>query len=284
MEASPEEYYLSPVQDTVFSLSFALAFFVIRSQLDQSVFTPLTFWALKRWRTKQELKKEPSLPEKFRATCWKLLSYTVLLSVGIFFLKDQPFIHDTTYFWRGWPRHVHFPEPLRIFYLAELGLYIYSTFALPFEPKQKDVYVMLVHHISTVALIFISYITGFWKIGIVIMTLHDISDPLLEFSKLCLYTKKHMWLGNYTFAAFALVFLVSRCYYFPQLIWSAYSEALTFIPQGVSFLPYYPTYYTFIGLLCTLQALHLYWAYLILLMIVRALGKGELDKDARDDD
>jgi len=35
----------------------------------------------------------------------QLVVYTVLLLVGLYALYDQPYLTDSSFFWRGWPTH-----------------------------------------------------------------------------------------------------------------------------------------------------------------------------------
>lgn len=66
--------------------------------------------------------------------------------------------------------------------------YIYTSFAIFFEPKMKDRNEMLLHHFVTLSLLISSYAGNVVKYGLAILILHDIADPLMEVAKMCFYT------------------------------------------------------------------------------------------------
>lgn len=35
----------------------------------------------------------------------QLVVYTALLLIGLYALHDQPYLTDSSFFWRGWPKH-----------------------------------------------------------------------------------------------------------------------------------------------------------------------------------
>jgi hypothetical protein len=55
------------------------------------------------------------------------------------------------------------------------------------------------------------------RFGAVVMVLHDMSDPLMEIAKLCLYSGQQ-GRANFWFASFAVTFIASRCYVYPKYI------------------------------------------------------------------
>eukprot|EP01097_Dermamoeba_algensis_P007896 TRINITY_DN5099_c0_g1_i1.p1 TRINITY_DN5099_c0_g1~~TRINITY_DN5099_c0_g1_i1.p1 ORF type:complete len:291 (-),score=46.40 TRINITY_DN5099_c0_g1_i1:240-1112(-) len=286
MEASPENYYIDPLNDCVITVGFVVTFALVRYYLDVSLFASLASWVLSPANLRRKNQKFSKQSFKFRTTCWKFVSYVFLSSIAIYLLKDQAFIYDTILLWRGWPREVFFPEPLRIFYLCELGFYIYSTLILPFEPIQNDKLAMYAHHLATITLIVLSYLLGFWKIGLLLMVLHDVSDPILEFSRLVFSMGEHgEQMAQYPFALFAFVFILTRCYYLPfVIIRSVWFEAMDNIRPELSNLPYYPTYYGLLFFLLVLQTLHVYWTFLILKMINKGVRNGRVPKDEREPD
>lgn len=126
--------------------------------------------------------------EKFLTSGWKLISYVFFLAVGFWAIQTELY-----WFWDPYTYHLPYPEgkvPSRImtFYALETGYYIYSTFAVFFEPKMKDRAQMFVHHIFTTFLLVSSYVGNTTKFGVPIMLLHDLADPPMEFAKLCIYT------------------------------------------------------------------------------------------------
>ena len=52
-----------------------------------------------------------------------------------------------------------------------------------FDTRRSDMVEMTIHHIVTLVLISFSWVTGFVRIGSIVMLVHDISDVPLELAK-----------------------------------------------------------------------------------------------------
>ena len=80
-----------------------------------------------------------------------------------------------------------------------MGGYLFALAVMPFEPKQKvtDYIALIIHHGVTLYLLYTSYTMGFFRVGVVIAFLHDLSDPFMEIAKIALYSKRNkVSLGN----------------------------------------------------------------------------------------
>lgn len=167
--------------------------------------------------------------------------------------------------------------------MCQCGFYIYSIFALiAWETRRKDFAVMMSHHVVTSALIGYSFLTGFFRIGTIILALHDTSDVFLETAKLCKYTEKELGASLF-FGLFALSWLLLRLIYFPFWIikTSSYQSIIS-----LRKLDRFPTtlYYVFNTMLLTLLVFHVYWGKLIFSMIMKQLNnKGKVGEDVRSD-
>ncbi|ONL96281.1 hypothetical protein Zm00014a_018585 [Zea mays] len=122
----------------------------------------------------------------------------------------------------------------------------------------------------------------FFRIGTIVLALHDTSDVFLETAKLCKYTEKELGASLF-FGLFAISWLLLRLIYFPFWIIKASSyHSITFWRK----LDEFPTalYYIFNTMLLTLLVFHMYWWKLICLMIMRQLNnKGQVTDDVRSD-
>ncbi|KAI8848607.1 TLC domain-containing protein [Chytridium lagenaria] len=175
-------------------------------------------------------------------------------------------------YFQGWPEEHNLSFMLRV--------YAFSVF---FDPKQKDIVALLIHHITTVVIILASYFLGLYRIGAVILLLHDVSDPFMEIAKMFVYTGNQR-MADLFFAQFAVVFLVTRNFIFPVYVITAsplyaYHEDGSMIPYG-----HWEMNWACIALLCVLCALHYYWGYLIVKMVFKALVEKKVEGDIRDDD
>ncbi len=124
---------------------------------------------------------------------------------------------------------------------------------------------MMVHHVVTNLLIFASYLTGMFRIGAFIMVLHDMADPWMEAAKLSLYAGNQD-MANVLFAIFAIVFAISRLYYYPKFavmgVWQFGSKVLP-VKQ----------FWGFVSLLTALQCLHIFWFALVQFLILLTNSK-----------
>lgn len=184
--------------------------------------------------------------------------------------------------WEDWP-NFQISGPLLFYYYIELGCYFHQL--LWTEVTRSDALEMILHHFITIALIVCSYLTGFTKVGSIILLIHDIADIFLETAKVfnyCSTNKRFTWLKSWVvdplFGVFAVSFFVTRLVYYPySIIGSVFFEGCSI------FKCTFHSCYFFIFLLLALQCLHIFWFYLIARMIWK-LANGTMTKDERSDD
>lgn len=164
--------------------------------------------------------------------------------------------------------------------------------------RRKDAVAMFSHHIYTVVLIGLSWITVNHRIGIVVLFLHDLPDILIDLAK-CIkyqehYVKKSYTKGTYniaqifgicTFALFFFALLFCRIIWYLQAIlyliydaeWCMKSNFLSEFGVLESSFDYRPHgnswQVVLIILLLLLYPLHLFWLSLVLRMIPRILSQ-----------
>ncbi|KAJ3037972.1 hypothetical protein HDV00_001175 [Rhizophlyctis rosea] len=174
----------------------------------------------------------------------------------------------------------------KLFYSIGFGNYFYGSLALYFEPRQKDFNLMIVHHGVTLALIYFSYLWGFYRIGCAVLLLHDASDPIMELAKMCLYSGQKM-LADILFAAFAVVFIITRNIIYPiyviasipQYAWVERDGKSIPIPEnnpGIRASALFG--------MSVLEVLHIYWAFLILKMAKKAIVDKGVGDDTRNEE
>ncbi|KAJ1297837.1 hypothetical protein BS78_01G408100 [Paspalum vaginatum] len=265
------------------ALLFSLAFFCARFLLDRLVYKPLAVYLL-NIKTSMLMNDEARQAKivKFSESIWKLTYYASVQAWVLMIIKQEPWSLDTMQYFDGWPNQP-ITSPLMLFYMCQCGFYIYSIGALvAWETRRKDFSVMMSHHVITSALIGFSYLTGFFRIGTIILALHDASDVFLETAKLCKYTEKELGASLF-FGLFAISWLLLRLIYFPfWIIKTSSFHSITFLRKQGEF----PTtlYYMFNTMLLTLLVFHMYWGKLICMMIMRQLNnKGQVTDDVRSD-
>ncbi|KAF8058828.1 ASC1-like protein 3 [Scenedesmus sp. PABB004] len=220
-----------------------------------------------------------SAVEKFCESLWKLCVYTAFFGLGLAAVWQQPWLLDTWQFWVGWPHH-EFTLPMQLLYSLELGFYIASVFMIvAWEVRRRDFAAMFAHHVATVVLIAASLHLGFWRVGVVVMVLHDACDVLMEAAKLAKYAAREDAAVG-LFAVFVAAWLALRLVAFPLMV---LRSSLFELPAVLGGGPAPAWLRAFNALLLGLLLLHCYWFGLILRVVWLTLATGAAS-DVREDD
>ncbi|KAF6139032.1 hypothetical protein GIB67_010758 [Kingdonia uniflora] len=122
----------------------------------------------------------------------------------------------------------------------------------------------------------------FFRIGSIVLALHDGSDVFLEAAKVFKYSEKEL-AASVCFGIFAASWFILRLVYFPFWVIKASSVDMG---KYLNLSEAYPRmlYYVFNVMLLTLFIFHIYWWILIYSMITRQLkNKGQVGEDIRSD-
>ncbi|KAF3329059.1 ASC1-like protein 3 [Carex littledalei] len=219
---------------------------------------------------------------KFSESMWKLMYYAGVQCWALLIIYREPWSLHTRLYFSAWPN-----QPLSfsimLFYMCQCGFYIYSIGALvAWETRRKDFSVMMSHHIVTTILITYSYLTRFFRIGTIILALHDTSDIFMEAAKLFKYSEKDI-AASVCFGLFAISWLLLRLIYFP--FWIIRTSSYKCV-ESLKDLEKFPTmfYYIFNTMLLTLLVFHMYWWKLIFNMILKQMSnRGQVGEDVRSD-
>ncbi|XP_042474676.1 ASC1-like protein 3 isoform X1 [Zingiber officinale] len=264
-------------------LVFAFGSFLARLFLDRVVYKPFSMKLL-RYKAVPMVNDEAKWTKIIKSceSMWKLTYYASVQIWVISIIKQEPWSLNTKEYFKGWPNQ-ELKSSLMLFYMCQCGFYIYSIVALiAWETRRKDFSIMMSHHIITSILIGYSYITRFFRIGTIILALHDTSDVFMESAKLFKYSGMEM-AASFLFGLFAVSWFLLRLIYFPfWIIKSSSYESFEFL----SWMNEFPTalYYTFNTMLMTLLIFHAYWWKLIFAMITKQMSnKGQVGEDIRSD-
>ncbi|URE49057.1 Phosphoesterase family [Musa troglodytarum] len=262
-------------------LCFAFGSFVARLLLDRFVYKPLAMKLLS-YKAVPMINDEAKWSKiaKCSESMWKLTYYAAVQIWVLSIIKQETWSLDTKEYFKGWPNQ-ELKSSLILFYMCQCGFYVYSIGALvAWETRRKDFSIMMSHHIVTSVLIGFSYITRFFRIGTMILALHDTSDVFLESAKLFKYSEKEM-AASLCFGLFAISWFLLRLVYFPFWIIKASSYECV---EALSWMENFPTtlYYVFNTMLLTLLVFHTYWWKLIFAMIMKQMSnKGQVGEDIR---
>ncbi|KAL8540355.1 hypothetical protein ACS0TY_001819 [Phlomoides rotata] len=262
---------------------FAVAFVALRSFLDRFIFRRLALWLTTGGTTKLKLNAETSAKlAKCSESMWKFTYYATVEFCVLATIYQEPWFRDVKEYFIGWPDQ-ELQLPLQLIYMCQCGFYVYGIGALvTWETRRKDFSVMMSHHIVTVILISYSYMTRFFRIGSVILALHDASDVFLEAAKVFKYSGKELGASAF-FGMFAVSWLMLRLIYFPFWVIRSSSYYLCNV-LNLSQTYHVAMYYIFNTMLLTLLVFHIYWWVLICSMIRRQLkNRGKVGEDIRSD-
>ncbi|KAL7136355.1 hypothetical protein ABFS83_10G024800 [Erythranthe nasuta] len=267
----------------IFAVYFAFAFVAVRFILDRFIFRRLAIWLLSRGTAQLKLNEETRAKiAKCTESMWKLTYYATVEFCILATIYQEPWFIDIKKYFTGWPDQ-ELKLPLKLIYMCQCGFYTYSIAALlAWETRRKDFSVMMSHHIVTVILISTSYVTRFFRIGAVILALHDASDVFLEAAKVFKYSGKEFGASLF-FGLFALSWVLLRLIFFP--FWVIRSSSY-YLCEVLNLSETYSAtlYYLFNTMLLTLLIFHIYWWILICAMITRQLkNRGQVGEDIRSD-
>ncbi|KAK3015052.1 hypothetical protein RJ639_005577, partial [Escallonia herrerae] len=260
---------------------FAFGFVAARFFLDRFIFRRLAVWLLSSGGVPLKINVIAKAKiGKCSESMWKLIYYATIEFCVLTATYHEPWFRDIKGYFKGWPNH-ELKLPIALIYMCQCGFYVYSIAALlTWETRRKDFSVMMSHHIVTVILIGYSYITRFFRVGSVILALHDASDVFLEAAKVFKYSEKELG-ASVCFGLFAISWLILRLIVFP--FWVIYSSSYHLIESlRMSELYHVSLYYVFNTMLLTLLVFHIYWWILICSMIMKQLkNRGKVGEDIR---
>ncbi|KAG8193505.1 hypothetical protein JTE90_003717 [Oedothorax gibbosus] len=231
---------------------------------------------VERWLRRKLSRSKPSTLNKFTESAWRFTFYLGAFSYGLYSLWDKPWLWDTDHCWYDYPHH-SVSDEVWWYYMLELGFYWSLTFSQFMDTKRKDFAQMFVHHIVTILLLTFSWTSNLFRIGTLVLVIHDFADVPLEAAKMAKYVENQK-VADWSFALFTVAWLVSRLGLYPyRVIYGTVWSALLIVPM-------FPAYYVFNALLCALQVLHIVWTWMIVRITLRALSPTDPGvKDLRSD-
>nr|GEX33307.1 LAG1 longevity assurance homolog 2 [Tanacetum cinerariifolium] len=154
----------------------------------------LSVWLMSKTGTPLKINKATRAKiSKITESMWKFTYYVTLEFCVLSVTYREPWFTDITAYFSDF-KNQELKFSLELVYMCQCGFYIYSIAALLlWETRRKDFSVMMSHHIVTVFLIGYSYITRFFRLGSVILAIHDASDVFLEGAKLLKYSVFHIY-------------------------------------------------------------------------------------------
>ena len=230
-----------------------------------------------KWLPEAKVRK---LHENIFYSIWHTFSFFAVLShvtkeawfVEMFELRDPRHILS------GWPHFVD--KDVQWTYIVELSFWLASLTFMAVETTRKDARELFIHHIATITLVSMSYLYSYFRIGFVVMLIHDIGDIFLYSAKSFHYLGMKR-ITNVLFISFVIAFVIFRLLVFPMVIRAAWGCATGYLNIDTDM----PGCYILPTMLSVLQLLHWMWFILIIRMLYRmAFIKNEVEGDIRSDD
>eukprot|EP01095_Lingulamoeba_sp_RSL-Kostka_P000602 TRINITY_DN10874_c0_g1_i1.p1 TRINITY_DN10874_c0_g1~~TRINITY_DN10874_c0_g1_i1.p1 ORF type:complete len:367 (+),score=44.40 TRINITY_DN10874_c0_g1_i1:72-1172(+) len=222
---------------------------------------------------------------RFKECFWQCSYYLPISIYGYYVALSKSYFYDTSDCWE--PPFPHQEVELDVYYLytIQLGWYLHcSVFTLCFDRKLRDFYVMFIHHIAALLLLYSPLATGHYRVGVLVMISIDICDVFLHILKMIRFIDNAAEKGiNDYFLLLGYVFLVVTWFtfrlsmFFLKAIIPASFEAL-FI-GGWANADYWGYYNLLLGLMFFLQV---YWFYCILQIGYKYVRFGDQLDDVRD--
>ncbi|KAL9985152.1 hypothetical protein ACROYT_G007522 [Oculina patagonica] len=271
-------YGFISTKDILFCLVLGVAFTVLRYFLTAAIFKPFFRWC-------QLLEKDQ---KKCPENAFKLLFYSSAYGYCsyILFSGKYNFFHDTSNCWKGWYKGMPIPQDIYTLYVVEAGFYFHSIYATLFMDQwRRDSILMIMHHILANSLILFSFAIRYYRIGVLVLFLHDVNDVILEFTKLCVAFKSrgrkyHVipdMLSIMGFLSFASLWFYCRLYIYPiKVLYSCGYLSMQILPAA-------PFYFFFNAMLWALFFMNVWWFQFIVWLIIRIIiGKSRGVEDTRE--
>lgn len=228
--------------------------------------------------------------EKFPESVWKLIVHTRLWLYTfnlLIYPGKYPYFYQPETCWQDWSLGMVVPADIQWIYLLETSFYTHSAYAsLRMDHKRKDTIAMVIHHVVTLSLLILSYCTSYYRMGLLVLILMDITDIELEFAKTCVYlrdrqgasrafTKICEILANLTFIAFSISWVIFRLHLYPTKVMLATGVIPFDILAETG--QYFPFATVFNVLLGVLFLMNIWWFYFIIDFLV-SIACGKLNK------
>lgn len=167
---------------------------------------------------------------KFSQAAMEAAFYGSFTLLGYAIVPSQPWIWPSKDWWIDFSSGTHslMRNDLRCYYLLYGARYFQGAVSVLLEPKRKDFVEMVIHHLVTVAVVAISYLYGWNRVGAVVMLLLDPADVPLHVAKMLKYVSQARsknraisqlcaFAADRTFELFAVTFFVTRVAMFPYV-------------------------------------------------------------------
>ncbi|KAE8377047.1 TLC domain-containing protein [Aspergillus bertholletiae] len=224
---------------------------------------------------------------RFMEQVYTAIYFGIFGPFGLYVMyRSDIWYFNTTAMYEGFPHREH--EALfKAYYLLQASYWAQQAIVLllQLEKPRKDFRELVGHHIITLALIGLSYRFHFTYMGLAVYITHDVSDFFLATSKTLNYLDS--FITPPYFGMFVGMWIYLRHFLNLKILWAVLTEFRTVGPfelnwETQQYKCWISQYITF-ALLASLQAVNLFWLFLIL-RILKNYVFNSIRKDERSDD
>ncbi|KAJ5611164.1 Sphingosine N-acyltransferase lac1 [Penicillium lagena] len=205
---------------------------------------------------------------RFMEQVYTAMYFSIFGPFGLYVMyQSDIWFFNTTAMFEGFPHREHVAV-FKTYYLLQASYWAQQAIVLllQLEKPRKDFKELVGHHIITVALIALSYRFHFTYMGLAVYITMDISDFFLATSKTLNYLDSIITVPYYVM--FVCIWTYLRHYLNLKILWAVLTEFRTVGPfelnwETQQYKCWISQYITF-ALLASLQAVNLFWMFLIL--------------------
>jgi len=243
---------------------------------------------------KKTMANRLAIQERFVGSFTELIYYSGSIFVTIRLCKDEHYFHPMA--WNAGTERfplqnemmadkygegtdfpaLYSPKAIKAFCMLEGAWYLVNLISVVSKKKKKDFVEMVAHHIITAILIYWAIFQGHYRITIVVTFLHNLFDPFLQIAKCVHYlvpgNSKWHTISDVSFVVCTITFAVSRLIVYPFAVYCSIVSANVELPE-----------YALNTLLSALYPIHIFWFFMLMKVLKKALAAGTIERDSRSD-
>lgn len=238
----------------------------------------MTVRQMERWLRRRYNSVKLNTYDKFIDCSFKLICHIIFAIVGLSVTLPKPWLWDTTLCYKDFANQ-KIPFDLWFYHMLILAYYWAITVEELPKPggKGSDKMQMILHHTLTILLTAFSYTAGHFRMGGLIIFVHEYSDIALLAAKTCHYAG-YDEPTEMLFIAFVILWFLTRCFILPfwlmrSIFWEmppSFNQLSIKIQKGWMII---------------LFSLTMYWTGLVIRTVVRKFtGKGLQDVRSAPED
>jgi len=265
------------VVDTWRCLPFAVMFLLLR-ELSDITLRPILFKMVEmsNSRTSRKERFGKNAIKKASEAGFDFIFHSCSFVGILIVLWNKPWLLDTKQCWVGWPKLQNLPNDVYWLYMVQLGHYVSQLFSIMVlkDHRYKDKTVMVVHHLVTIILLVGSLVIQTYRIGTLVLLLHDIGDP-------CVCMMKVLWETGWRKSAENLsvvgiiVWILSRQILF--LFWILNTTVF----ESLEYMHVFAGFY-WVNNIClgTLFLFHCWWTWLFIKVVSLRFTQGYVPRNS----